>query len=455
MKRRTERLGWLVLGAWALGGCQAAPRGEPQRAPAPLTSSAPAPSPSLASDAGPGAGDAAPDAQPAPRAARPVDRARLQALVARARSLGTDQLVIWQGGEELAAIDARGAPIQTMSITKSVLALAALRLVEAGRLKLEAPVSAHFPEWRAGDKGAVLVSHLLTHTSGLKEPPATSAIYQQRDFVRFALDSELTARPGERFVYGNSASNLLAGVVAQAASQRADRYVAAQLFKPLGITRWWWSLDRANNAHGLAGLHMNADGLLRLGQLVLGLGRAPDESGALSEAGERLISEPLVTRALTSLSHPQPPHKRAAWLWWAVPEWTQVWLTRATLAAWGRAGAPSALVERSKALENERFPSVEALRVALLAFRPDGVEERAWRADVWRAGLPEAAYRFGPQVGSYAAGSLGQYLVVLPQDALIAVRLRRAPQVRQAGDPADFPDFIEAVQALVSEAPAP
>ncbi len=458
MKRRAKtRLPWLVLGAWALSGCQAvAPPEEPQRSPA-LSAAPPQPAPPAA-DAGSGdAGrpDAAAGASARPRAPRPVDRARLQALVTSARALGTDQLVIWQGGEQLAAIDAGGAPIQTMSITKSVLALAALRLVETGRLTLEEPVSEHFPEWRAGDKGAVLISHLLTHTSGLKEPPATSAIYQQHDFVRFALDSELTARPGERFVYGNSASNLLAGVVAKAAGQRADRYVAAQLFKPLGITRWWWSLDRANNAHGLAGLHMNADGLLRLGQLVLGLGRAPGKSGELSEAGERLISEALVTRALTSLSHPQPPHKRAAWLWWAVPEWTEVWLTRATLTAWQRAGASSVLVSQGEAVVEKRFPSVEALRAALLAFKPDGVEERAWRADVWRAGLPEAAYAFGPQVGSYAAGSLGQYLVVLPQDALVAVRLRRAPQVRQAGDPADFPGFIAAVQGLVSEAPAP
>lgn len=394
-----------------------------------------------------------------------MDRARLAELVTRARALGTDQLVIWQGGRELAAIDAQGAPIQTMSITKSVLALAALRLVAAGRLKLEQPVAELFPEWRDGDRSAVLVAHLLTHSSGLEEPAATSAIYQSRDFVRFALESPLAAKPGQRFVYGNSASNLLAGVIAKAAGQRADRYVAAQLFRPLGITRWWWSLDRANNAHGLAGLHLNADGLLRIGRLLLDA--APGSGGAVAAgvngvgSGEAaggarpLLPPALLLQALTSMDHPQPPHKRATWLWWAVPEWTEVTLSEKTLAAWRRGGAPSALTEDARPLVGRRFASVEELRVALLELRPETTKEDAWRAAVWRAGLPEAGYRFGPQVGSYAAGSLGQYLVILPQDQLIAVRLRRAPQVRQVGDPADFPGFIQAVQALTTPSTEP
>src|SRR5690606_29993286 len=67
----------------------------------------------------PVAGAPAPVAQP-----RAVDRDKLARLVEQARALGTDQLVVWQSGEVLAQFGQDGAPIQSMSITKSVLALA-------------------------------------------------------------------------------------------------------------------------------------------------------------------------------------------------------------------------------------------------------------------------------------------------------------------------------------------
>src|SRR5690606_26977577 len=157
----------------------------------------------------------------------------LARLVEQARALGTDQLVVWQSGEVLAQFGQDGAPIQSMSITKSVLALAALRLIDQGKLSLEQRISALFPQWGDGEKSQVRVEHLLTHTSGLKEPASTLPIYTSRDFVAYALSSELEFKPGSKFVYGNSATNLLSGVIARASGQRADRYVAAALFKPL------------------------------------------------------------------------------------------------------------------------------------------------------------------------------------------------------------------------------
>src|SRR5690606_15615497 len=119
----------------------------------------------------PVAGAPAPVAQP-----RAVDRDKLARLVEQARALGTDQLVVWQSGEVLAQFGQDGAPIQSMSITKSVLALAALRLIDQGKLSLEQPISALFPQWGDGEKSQVRVEHLLTHTSGLKEPASTLPI---------------------------------------------------------------------------------------------------------------------------------------------------------------------------------------------------------------------------------------------------------------------------------------
>ena len=57
------------------------------------------------------------------------------------------------------------------SITKPIVGLAALRLVEEGRLTPETPLSAAIPEFGAGRDDVVRLRHLVSHTSGIIEPP--------------------------------------------------------------------------------------------------------------------------------------------------------------------------------------------------------------------------------------------------------------------------------------------
>jgi CubicO group peptidase (beta-lactamase class C family) len=65
------------------------------------------------------------------------------------------------------------------SLTKPIVSVTALALVESGRLGLDDPVSKWLPEFRPrlpdGREPAILIRHLLTHTSGLSygllEPP--------------------------------------------------------------------------------------------------------------------------------------------------------------------------------------------------------------------------------------------------------------------------------------------
>jgi CubicO group peptidase (beta-lactamase class C family) len=60
---------------------------------------------------------------------------------------------------------------QIGSITKTFVALAVMRLVDAGRIDLERPVKELLEDFALSDKGAeekITVKHLLTHTSGMK-----------------------------------------------------------------------------------------------------------------------------------------------------------------------------------------------------------------------------------------------------------------------------------------------
>ena len=61
------------------------------------------------------------------------------------------------------------------SISKTFTAIAVMQLVEEGRLRLDDPINDHLLRNRVLHKDSktapVLVRHLLTHTSGLTEPP--------------------------------------------------------------------------------------------------------------------------------------------------------------------------------------------------------------------------------------------------------------------------------------------
>ena len=79
------------------------------------------------------------------------------------------------------------------SITKTVTSLAALLLVEAGELDVDAPVARYWPEFAANGKARVEVRHLLSHTSGVSGLAAPATLADLYD-VRAAAE-RMAAQP--------------------------------------------------------------------------------------------------------------------------------------------------------------------------------------------------------------------------------------------------------------------
>ena len=156
------------------------------------------------------------------------------------------------------------------SMTKAVTSVAAMMLVEEGRLSLGDPVSRFIPAFQkttvavpppsgavAGSpasvvpaKRAITIRDLLTHTSGISygdgpvpglykeagvyswyfaDKPEPMAVYVDR-LARLPMD----AQPGERFVYGFS-SDVLGVVVEKISGQSLDTFVRERIFTPLGM----------------------------------------------------------------------------------------------------------------------------------------------------------------------------------------------------------------------------
>ncbi len=240
-----------------------------------------------------------------------VDPLALAHLLEAAEESRSSALVVLHDGVLVGSWHDPGGPrrIEAMSVTKSVLSLAVGRLLALGHLdSLDTPVHRFFPEWREGPKAAVTVRHLLNHTSGLDSPMPATPIYASGDFVAYALDAQLVREPGTEFRYNNNATNLLAGVIGVAAGVRADRFIADELFRPLGISDFGWSLDPSGNPHGMAGLQIHATDLALLGHLVL-------QEGIWD--GDRILPEGWITESLEPGSELSP---RAGLLWWRILE---------------------------------------------------------------------------------------------------------------------------------------
>lgn len=158
-------------------------------------------------------------------AADRVDAAALERLLDEAARTHSDALVVLLDGELVGAWYSAAGPrrIESMSVTKSIVNLAVGRLVTLGRIpSVDVPVSAFYPEWNTGRKAKVTLRHLMNHTSGIAAKQSTAEIYASDDFVRLALDAEITSEPGTVFFYNNKAVNLIAGIVEKSAGKRMD-----------------------------------------------------------------------------------------------------------------------------------------------------------------------------------------------------------------------------------------
>jgi CubicO group peptidase (beta-lactamase class C family) len=358
-----------------------------------------------------------------------INNDALETLVEAARASRSTALAIWQDGGLAYEWWFHGRPrlIETMSVTKSVVNLIVGRAVTLRLLEgADTPVHEFYPEWRQGKKRQITVRHLLSHTSGLQdERNTTLEIYPSPDFVKLALAAELEADPGSRFFYSNKAVNLLAGVIHKASGKTMLRFAREELFARLEFEGVMWSRDEAGNPHGMSGLQLQPRDLLKLGRLAL-------EGGVWN--GERLIRADWLEHSLRP-GNPYTPS--CGWLWWLKNKYSRITVSEAHVAALERAGATSE--------EFESYRTVIGEYNSLAAF--------------WNV-VPETLHRYfnrvvlyQPEIAGleafYGDGYLGQYVVVLPEHRLVAVRMLEGfdgaeqPQYR-------FDDFMTRVLELVS-----
>jgi CubicO group peptidase (beta-lactamase class C family) len=124
------------------------------------------------------------------------------------------------------------------SISKMITAVAALQLVEQGKLDLSAPIQKYvaFPEKQA----PITCEHLLKHQSGIRhyrgdEVRSNVSYANVSDAFKVFQDDALLFAPGEKFSYTTYGYNVLGGAIEGASGQKFVAYVEEHIAQPAGM----------------------------------------------------------------------------------------------------------------------------------------------------------------------------------------------------------------------------
>jgi CubicO group peptidase (beta-lactamase class C family) len=135
------------------------------------------------------------------------------------------------------------------SITKTMVGLCAMALVDEGRLRLDAKVAGLLPDVAFdGPAGAMTVWHLMTHTSGIGEAqtaewladtvnPNADARRKPGNFASMYQGGvTVESEAGAKWAYANNGVNLLGEIVSRAEDGAELRDVLSRrIFGPLGM----------------------------------------------------------------------------------------------------------------------------------------------------------------------------------------------------------------------------
>jgi len=183
-----------------------------------------------------------------------VDQGLIQCLVALVARHG--QIVFYENvGHRLPEQGSPAAGLDSIfpmaSITKLFTATAVMALVEDGRVGLNRRVREYIPEFVGEGKDAILVRHLLSHTSGINEDQL-EAFAKERDGIAIApgeptlhslmneylvkrYDAPLWKPPGVEMSYADFNFELAGEIVRRVTGTSLAEFARSRIFVPLNM----------------------------------------------------------------------------------------------------------------------------------------------------------------------------------------------------------------------------
>ncbi|PEJ40154.1 serine hydrolase domain-containing protein [Bacillus wiedmannii] len=136
-------------------------------------------------------------------------------------------------------------PFAIGSISKSLTALAIVKLIEDKKIKLEDPVQRYLPWFKLKDpqiSSTITIQQLLTHTSGisiyeglaLSDKQSKKSTALQENVMKLS-NLKLTAPPGEKYQYSNANYIILGALIEAVTNETYSSYMEQHIFQPLNM----------------------------------------------------------------------------------------------------------------------------------------------------------------------------------------------------------------------------
>ncbi|HUQ68460.1 MAG TPA: serine hydrolase [Planctomycetaceae bacterium] len=156
--------------------------------------------------------------------------------------------VVWQAGFGLARPkEQRKADEHTVyrvgSVSKLYADIAAMQLVEQGKLALDEPIATYLPDFGPRDpfELPITLRQLMSHRSGLVREPPVGHYFDPDEpsleaTVRSLHPTAIVYQPETRTKYSNAAVAVVGYLVEKVSGQTFEAYVDQHILKPLGMT---------------------------------------------------------------------------------------------------------------------------------------------------------------------------------------------------------------------------
>ncbi|WP_297693315.1 serine hydrolase [uncultured Eudoraea sp.] len=307
-------------------------------------------------------------------------------------------------------------PIYIASAGKSLTSLAIGRLVDKKLLdSLDQPVHTIYPQWKQGRKKEITVRMLLNHTSGLQNNPNASIElepapdYKVNNIIDLALSAELSDTPGQKVKYNNKAVALLGGIVQELSGKSFDHFFVDEFFKPINIVQYEWIKDKSGNPTVHGAFVIKPSDLIKFGELIL-------NEGVYN--GKQIISKEWINESLK-----QGQRFKPIWglLWWRLPKYEKRIIDDEIWSSWKEAKVDNAFMNKMKSMKGKLYESKYDFYSDL-----DKIFGKDWN-QIINAELPPtviSSKRIYSEdiVAYYADGYRGNYLVIVPESNIVAVR---------------------------------
>jgi serine beta-lactamase-like protein LACTB len=163
-------------------------------------------------------------------------------------ALVDDQKVVWAAGfgfqDRAKKIPATAETVYRVgSVSKLFTDVAVMRLVEEGKLDIDAPVAKYIPEFKPAYKEGekpITLRMLMTHRSGLiREPPVGNYFDPTEPGLEKTVASlngiGLIYPPESRIKYSNGAIGVVGYTLQKSQKERFEKYVQRRVLDPLGM----------------------------------------------------------------------------------------------------------------------------------------------------------------------------------------------------------------------------